>query len=232
MNQHAFNGLRLAATSIAIAGLIVATAGPVAADTTPPGDARYSQTGSSADLYASTCTTDGDITSCTDQQLSAFIGTMRDSATGVTHTNQVCVSVSSYAYSELTGEFVGTPSFEGGCRVDLAAGTIRIDGKLRSASVAPTTVLVEDDACDKFGCEPGTGREIVAGATWAGFGPIDSSKGRDSSGDGTCRTHDSFKGSSRDATVTGTIDGHDLARDPFGSISTGKYTYRSSCTEA
>src|SRR5690242_3884946 len=48
VNKHAFHGLRLAATGIAAAGLFVAAAGPVAADTTPTGDASYSQNGRSA----------------------------------------------------------------------------------------------------------------------------------------------------------------------------------------
>jgi hypothetical protein len=211
--------------------MITATAVPVAADTTPPGDASYSQNGSSADLYASSCSSDGETTSCTEQGLYAFVGKMTDSASGVVHTSQVCVSLASYAYSEDTGELVGTPSFEEGCRVDLPAGTLRIDSKLRSAALSPTTVSVEDQACDKFGCEPGSARDIVVVATWTGFGPIQTSKYRGSFGDGTCRSREASRGSSRSADVVGSLDGADLAGDVSGSLFSGRYSFRSSCRE-
>ena len=92
----------------------------------------------------------------------AFTGKMTDSVTGVTHASQVCASLSSYTYSELTGEYVGLPTFEAGCRVDVPACTIRIDAKLKSATLAPIHLTVQDEACDKFGCDPGAGVDIVA----------------------------------------------------------------------
>jgi hypothetical protein len=229
--KHTFHGLRLAATSIAVAGLIAATAGPVAADTTPPGDASYSQNGRTAELYTSACTTDGDVTTCTDQQISAFVGKMTDSATGVSHTSQLCVSLSSYSYSESTGEYTDSQSFEAGCRTDLPAGAIKIDSKLKSAILAPTSVTVDDLACEKYGCEAGGSRDIVAVGSWTGFGPIQSSKYRDSYGEGTCRSHESFKGSSRSADAGGSLDGAAITGDISGGLYTGKYTFRSSCTE-
>jgi hypothetical protein len=231
VTKHALRGLRLAASTFAVAAMIAATAGPVAADTTPPGDASYSQNGSSVDLYASSCTSDGETTSCTEQGLYAFVGKLTDSVSGVAHTSQLCVSLASYAYSELTGEIVGTPSFEGGCRVDLPAGTLTIDSKLRSATLSPTTVSVEDEACDKFGCEPGAARDIVAEGTWTGFGPLQTSRYRGSYDEGTCRSHEASKGSIRSADVVGSLDGAGLAGDVSGSIFSGKYTFRSSCRE-
>jgi hypothetical protein len=111
------------------------------------------------------------------------------------------------------------------------SGAIKIDGKLLSATLAPTTVTVEDQACEKFGCEPGTARDIVVSASWTGFGPLSTQKYRSAFDDGTCRNHDAFKGSNRQADVTGSFDGHDLAAERYGNLSSGKYTFRSSCTE-
>lgn len=232
MTKHPFVALRRAVGAIAVVSMIAVSAGPVAADTTPPGDATYSQNGSTAEMFATACTSNGDDTqTCTDQQIYVFAGKMSDNVTGVTHASQLCAAVSHYTVSELTGEFVGTPSFERGCRVDLPAGAIKVDGKLQSASLAPTTVTVEDLACEKFACDPGSTRDIVVSAGWTGFGPLQTSKGRNAWDDGTCRTHEAFKGSNRQADVTGSVDGHDLAADRFGYISSGKYTFRSSCTE-
>jgi hypothetical protein len=229
--KHPFPGLRLAGASVALAGLIAVSAGPVAADTTPPGDAAYSQNGGSADLYASQCATEEDVTTCSEQAVSVFVGKMTDSVSGVAHASQLCVSLATYAYSELTGEIVGTPSFEQGCRTDLPTGAIKVDAKLRSASLAATTISVEDQACDKFGCEPGSGREVVAVATWTGVGPVQGTKYRSAYGDGTCRSHEAFKGSSRSADVVGSVDGAAFTGDVSGSIFSGKYTFRSSCSE-
>ena len=232
MLKDRFSGLRLAAATAAAVGMIATSVGAVAADTTPPGDASYSQNGHSAELYGETCTSNGDDTvSCLGHGLSVFTGKMTDSVTGVTHASQVCASLSSYTYSELTGEYVGLPTFEAGCRVDVPAGTIRIDAKLKSATLAPIHLTVQDEACDKFGCDPGAGRDIVVSASWTGFGPLTSSKGRGSSNDGTCRTSESFKGSSRQATVSGSLDGQPLGGDDYADISSGKSTFRSSCQE-
>jgi hypothetical protein len=156
---------------------------------------------------------------------------MSDSVTGVTHVSQLCAALSIYTVSDLTGEFVATPRFERGCRVDLPAGSARIDSKLLWATLAPTTVSVEDLGCEKFGCEPGSARDIVVSANWTGFGPLQSSKSRNAWDDGVCRSHNAFKGSDRQANVTGSLDGHDLTAELYGDISSGKYTFRSSCTE-
>ena len=46
MIKHPFTGLRVAAATAAVVGLLAVSVGPVAADTTPGGDASYSQNGS------------------------------------------------------------------------------------------------------------------------------------------------------------------------------------------
>ncbi|HXU84352.1 MAG TPA: hypothetical protein VN773_00960 [Verrucomicrobiae bacterium] len=233
MGKHSFSTLRRAVGTIAVVGMLAVSAGPAAADTTPPGDATYSQNGSAAEMFASSCTSNGDdTTTCLDQQIYVFVGKMSDSLTGVIHASQLCAALSIYSVSDLTGEFIGTPTFERGCRVDLPAGSARIDSKLLWATLAPTTVSVEDLACEKFGCAPGSTRDIVVSADWTGFGPLQSSKSRNAWDDSVCRTHEAFKGSNRQADVTGSLDGHDLASDRFAYLSSGKYTFRSSCAEA
>jgi hypothetical protein len=156
---------------------------------------------------------------------------MTDTATGVTHVNQVCASIMTATYSDETGEFVGNPSFYQGCRVDLPTGALKVDAKLNWATLAATTVTLEDQGCEKTGCEPGTARDVVLVATWTGFGPLDSSKYHGSSNGGGCRSHETFKGSARAAEVTGSLGGEPLAGDRFGYLSMGKHTFRSSCTE-
>ena len=115
MSKHPFFALRRAVGAVAVIGMIAVSAGPVAADTTPPGDVTYSQNGSAAEMFAAACTSNGnDTTTCTDQQIYAFTGKMSDNVSGVTHSSQVCAGLSSYTYSDLTGEFIGTPTFERG----------------------------------------------------------------------------------------------------------------------
>ena len=232
MIKHPSSGPRLVAAAAAVIGLLVLSVAPVAAATTPPGDTSYSQSGSSAEVFASSCASNGDDTqTCSDQQIYVFIGKMTDSLTGRTHTSQVCASLAHYTFSELTGEFVGTPSFEQGCRVDVPIGTIKIDAKLHSATLVATHVTIEDQTCEKFGCDPGSARNIVVAASWAGFGPLMTSKSHSSSNDGTCRSKESFKGSNRSADVVGSLDGQAIAGDLFGNLFSGRYSFQSSCTE-
>ena len=232
MINHSFSGLRATAAAAAVIGRLVVSVAPVAAATTPPGTTSYSQSGSSAEAFSSSCTSNGDATqTCSDQQIYVFTGKMTDSLSGKTHSSQVCASLAHYTYSELTGDFVGTPSFEQGCRVDVPTGTIKIDAKLHWATLVATHVSIEDEACQKFGCDPGSARDIVVSASWAGFGPLMVSKSHSSSNDGTCRSNESFKGSNRSAVVIGSLDGQDIIGDASGNLFSGRYSFQSRCTE-
>jgi hypothetical protein len=132
--KHPFTGLRLAAATAAVVGLLAVSVGPVAADTTPGGDASYSQNGSTAELYASSCTDNGnDTVSCIEQQIGIFSGKMTDNVSGVTHASQVCAAVSTYTVDLTTGGYLGEPIFERGCAVDLGTGVIRFGGTRRDA---------------------------------------------------------------------------------------------------
>jgi hypothetical protein len=231
--KHPFAGIRLAAATTAVVGLLAFSVGPVAADTTPGGDASYSQNGSTAELYASSCTDNGDDTfTCGEQEIGIFSGKMTDSVSGVIHSSQVCAEVGTYTVDVTTGDYLGEPVFERGCRVDLASGVIRFGSKLSSASLAATHVTLEQWICDEKDCVPGASREVVVAAAWTGFGPINSGKYRSSGNDGTCRYSEWFKGSDRSANVTASFDGQPVAGDQYGYLSSGRNGFKSACAEA
>jgi hypothetical protein len=231
--KHPFAGLRVAAVTAAVVGLLAVSVAPVAADTTPGGDASYSQNGSTAELHGGSCTDNGnDTLTCSEQQIGIFAGKMTDSISGVTHASQVCASVATYTLDAITGDYVGDPIYEYGCRVDLARGAIRFGSKLSSASLAATHVTVEQWVCDEEKeCVPGDSRDVVVAATWTGFGPISTGKYRSSGHDGTCRYSDWFKGSDRSANVSASFDGQTLDGDLGGYLSTGRNGFKSACLE-
>ena len=156
---------------------------------------------------------------------------MSDSFSGVSHRNQVCAYVSTYTFDDATGEYVGDPVFESGCEVDLPNGTLRIGKDLTSVTLATTTISIQQYICDEFACEPGASRDITVLGSWTGVGSTYFSKFRSSSDDGTCRRNESGKGSSRDASFVGTVDGLTLGGEPYASITSGKFTFRSRCIE-
>jgi hypothetical protein len=155
---------------------------------------------------------------------------MSDSFSGVTHSNQVCAFLDSYTYDETTGDYVGDPISESGCTVDLPSGKLTFGRNLSSATLATTTITIQQYVCDEYSCEPGASRDVTIGGTWTGVGPTSSQKYRSASDDGTCRFNEAGKGSSREASFSGTIAGRSLEA-VYGSISDGKFTYRSRCDE-
>jgi hypothetical protein len=231
--KHPFAGLRLAATTAAVVGLLAVSVGPVAADTTPGGDASYSQNGSTAELYASSCTDNGDDTlTCVEQEIGMFSGKMTDSVSGVTHSSQVCAAVGTYTIDLNSGDYLGDPIFERGCRADLATGVIHFGSKLSRASLAATSITIAQWVCDdEKECVPGASRDVVVAATWTGFGPISTGKYRSSGNDGTCRYSDWFKGSDRSADATASFDGQPVSGDQGGYLSSGRNGFKSACTE-
>jgi hypothetical protein len=224
---------RLALVAATVATLLIVTTGAVAADTGPGGDGTFTQNGKSADVQSSECLSNGDGTvTCSMIGLSGFLGKLSDSVTGVTHANQVCAWLGVYTFDEETGEIVGEPSQESGCVVDLPSGALRFGTNLDWATLAATTVAVQTITCDeKPECELGPPRDIIVEGTWTGIGPIYGSKFHYSSDDGTCRSYQSGKGSNREASFAGSIDGLSPAGDTWAMLNDGKFTYRSRCIE-
>jgi type 1 fimbria pilin len=218
---------------IAVLVLLMLSAGSVAADTAPGGGGTFTQNGTTGDVYTSSCTPNGDDTStCEERGLSVFTGRMSESISGVSHRDQVCVYLSTYTADDRTGELVGDPVFESGCAVDVPSGTVTVGKNLTSIRLSATTVEVYQFVCDKVSCEPGPSRDVRVVGTWTGFGSIFASKYRSSSDDGLCRSHESGKGSSREASFAGNVDGDAFGDDAYASIASGKFTFRSRCIEA
>jgi hypothetical protein len=183
-------------------------------------------------VWSASCTPNGDdTTTCEERGLSVFTGRMSDSISRATHRNQVCVYLSTYTADDATGELVGDPVFESGCAVDLAASTVTVGKNLTSVRLAATTIEVNQFVCDKEACEPGPSRDVRVVGTWTGFGPTYTSKYRSSTDDGVCRSHESGKGSSREASFAGSVDGTTFHGETYASIASGKFTFRSRCLE-
>jgi hypothetical protein len=155
---------------------------------------------------------------------------MSDSFSGVSHANQVCASVDSYTIDDATGYLVGDSTFESGCKVDLPSGRLTFGRNLASATLAATTISIDTYVCDEFSCVPGSSRDVTVSGTWTGVGPTYFQKYRSSTDDGTCRSNEAGKGSFREASLSGTVAGTSLVGS-YGSISDGKFTYRSRCIE-
>jgi hypothetical protein len=223
---------RFAWIATAVLTLMVLSAGTVAADTSPTPSGTFTQNGISADAFGRSCTSNGDdTTTCSEVGLSVFAGKMTDSFSGERHRNQVCAYLNSSTIDDVTGDLVGEPVFESGCEVDLPNGTVRVGKNLTGVTLATTTLDVQQYVCDEFTCEPVSGREVSVVGTWTGVGTTYSSKYRSSSDDGTCRSSDAGKGSSRQASFVGTVDGSGLGSEVYASITNGRFTYRSRCSE-
>jgi hypothetical protein len=232
VTKHSHLRSRSARIAAGVIAILMLTAGSVAADTGPIGDKSYSQSGLSAHANATPCTETGDILTCTDVSVSAFVGKLND-GTNVTHPNQVCVSIDTWSFDLALGEPVGQPTFEHGCRLDLAKGAVSIDSKLGWASLASTSLTVEQLDCDKETgvCVVLTSRLVTIAGQWTGTGTISASKSRGSGDDGVCRYGGSFKGSGRSASFTGTLGELLVSTDDLGFLSSGRETFRSRCSE-
>jgi hypothetical protein len=221
-----------ALTAAAVIALLVLSTGSAAAATPPPGgDATFTQNGRGADANSGGCVSNENGTStCSDVGISVFVGKMSDNVSGVTHANQVCVWMDRYTAIDATGALAGDPVSEAGCKADLPNGTIVFGSKLTAVTLAMTTISIQQIVCVDKVCVPGSSREVTVAGTWTGVGPISYSKYRSVSDDGTCRYDEAAKGHSRQASFSGTVDRQSLSVD-YASITDGKSTYRSRCSE-
>ena len=233
MFHRSISRSRFGLVSAAVVALLVLSAGSVAADTTPGGDGTFTQNGTSGEAYSGSCTPNGNgTTACWDAGLSVFVGKMSDSFSGVSHGSQVCANSSTYTFDDVTGDVVGEPIYESGCQVDLPNGTLTVGKNLTSIALRATTISIEQYTCDDEGtCEEGSSRNVTVAGTWTGVGPTYSSKSRSSSDDGTCRYNDSGRGSSREASFVGSLGGLSIGTDGYASLSNGKFSFRSRCSE-
>jgi hypothetical protein len=231
MFQASRSRIRVGFSMAAVSALLVISTGAVAADTGPIGDGTYTQNGKGADAYAyGGCVLNLDATAtCTDVGVNVFVGKMSSTQSGVTHANQVCVYVDQYTVDTETGDYLASSQTQG-CDVDVPTGTIAFDRGLSTVALASRTISAEQLLCDTESCWNGANRNVTVSGSWTGFGPTFTSKYRSSGDDGTCRYDESGKGSSRDATFAGSIDGI-AVQDAYGSLRDGKSMFRSQCIE-
>lgn len=183
---------RLGTILVLVSGLIAASAGPVAADTTA-GD--YDQLSS----FTSTCDTQGARTTCTEMWLTA--------TNFLDHGfSDVCLETFTYAFNSRRGNLL---SSEFGCS-EVPAGSLTFGGDL-SASLA--SVSVELWACGARRCDPSRTVEVSASDSPVGDASTSSSRSTIREGGCTTRTtsHDTFIPVSGTMTVDGVThaqDGH------------------------
>jgi len=225
---------RLGLASATMLVLVAVSSAPVAADTGPVGDGTYTQKGTSAYVSSGDClSNDNGTTTCSQTELSVFVGKMSDTVSGVIHSRQVCYFTAVSTYDDETGEFVDGFGYEAGCVEDISSKSLVVGTKLSSLALAPTTISIQRFDCADKGeeCLPGAIRDVTVSGTWTGLGPVYSSKDRSTGDDGYCRYSQSFSGSSREAGFTGSVDGQSVAGDSYASLQSGRMTFRSRCVE-
>ena len=224
---------RIGLTAAAVIGLLVLSTSSAAAATGPGGNLSYSQDGKSADASSSGCISNGDGTStCTYLDISLFVGTTSDDVNGTIHARNLCLNVYTYTSVDATGEFVGDPASESGCRGPLPNKAVRFGTKLTSVTLATTTVPIGQVVCDKSAdpitCTSGPTHDVQVAGTWTGVGATTYTNSHSVVDDGTCRVTQSEKSHSRGATFAGTFNGSSLTSDA-AQIADGKTSFVSRC---
>lgn len=205
--------------------LLALAAAPVAADTVPIENFSFSRSGLSADASTEECVDNNDgSTTCSDMAIVLFAGKTRTGGEGANRGTELCAFVNTRTF--VSGAFIDF-SQEFGCTTELGAGSA-IAKDLSTATLTPTTVTIQGQTCDEFGCEP-TEREIEVAGTWTGVGPVIRETVRLVSDDGVCDFRDRSSGTFREATFSGTFAGQPFEAQ-FGSLSNGKFSFSQRCT--
>jgi hypothetical protein len=193
----------------------------------------FSQSGFSAEASDGECTTAGDIVTCAFTSIFVFSGNHRELGTGTIHGMEVCYSTGTDVFNQVTGEILSSLQ-ENGCSQDVADGT-GIERDLSSAVIAPTTITLEEFTCDEVECGPtGETRDVTVAGTFTATTSAFRQSTRNVFDDGICVFRDSSRGTSRNATFSGTVDGQPLVlgEDPesgFGQIMDGTFSFSSMC---
>ena len=216
-------------TIVLAAALSLAVTAPVAA-ASPFMDASQDK-GSSAWADTGACTEDvpdvGDYT-CEYTNAQVFDGRSRYNGERF-RDSSLCVNFGMSFYDASAGTY--EDSWTGGC---LEGADIYIDKGLASASgagIVPTESLscTWDEDTDEGSCtDPAPAGDVAVDLAWTGIPPVSKSmyRGRDQYGD--CTSTYYSKGSSSEATVSGTLDGVATSFD-YAQISSGKNRYTYSC---
>ena len=194
----------------------------------------FSQNGLSASADEGDCSDPvDDIVTCTFTGIFLFAGTQREHGSGASHGTEVCYSTGTDTFNQVTGEIISSLQ-ENGCTQDPGEGTV-IERDLSSATIAPTTITLETFVCDEFDCGPtGETRDVTVEGTFTATSTAIRQSSRNVFDDGICVFRDSFRGTSRQATFAGTVDGQPLVLgdDPengFGQIMQGSFSFSQKC---
>ena len=203
------------------------------ADTAPPGQSGgFSRSGFQAIAAKGDCTSDGDISTCTSSSVTLFSGKTRDPGSGAVRGTEVCYDLFKDTFDVTTGEFLSSIQ-EFGCTRDVGQGS-SIERDLSSATIAPTTINLETFVCDQNGCNSTPGTDVTVEGTFTATSAAIRSSFREVFDDGFCTSRTSFRGTSRGAMFSGTIDGQSEEfgdPDGFAEIGRGTNSSRFSCRE-
>ena len=209
--------------------LLALAAAPVAAHGIPAEDFSFSRSGLSAEASTQECVDNADATTtCSGTGIFLFAGKTRTGGEGANRGIELCAYAYTYTYVTATGETIDY-SEGNGCTTELGAGSV-IAKDLSTATLTPTTVTIQGQICDEFGCVPaGDPRSVVVEGTWTGVGPVFRNSFRSVTDDGVCVFRDRSSGTFREATFSGTFDGQPLEAQ-YASLSNGKFSFSASCT--
>lgn len=200
-------------TAALLGGLLVGGAAPAAA--APPEREKQSGTFTSLESLTSDCTSEpGGGETCTSIFLSA--------STHTSGTGSVSLSIETYTDD---GEGGSTPISSEHGFVE-GGSELAVTGDL-SATLAPTTVVLQSYDCTDQGCEEGGTREVTVSASDTAVGPVGTSRERGTFKDGACTHKWSFTATSADVAGTITLDG--VTYEEVGRVSTGDYRSMSRC---
>jgi len=220
---------RILATLAATAFMVAALAAPVAA-ATPFLDVQQDK-GSSAWADSYVCTDDvpdvGDST-CVFTNAYAFDGWTRYNGDRF-HGKSLCTTSGTSVYDDSAQTY--TDTYSSGC---LEGANVTFGKNLATASgtgTVPTEsqVCVYDIALDTQDCtDPVSGGNVAVHLVWTATSPLASSSNRNRDDFGDCTSTSTFRGSSRDASVSGTLDGNAVTFDS-AQIGSGKGRFTYSC---
>lgn len=214
--------LRQTLTALVVVLIVLPLMAATALAAPPATDSwTFTQKGFQANASESTCTTAGDLVTCSGQSVYVFSGNTREQGSGAVRGTQVCVNFYTDVFDEATGEPVSFTN-EFGCTTDVGAGTA-IQRDLSSASISATTVPLQGETCvrvgDDFQCTPGEEtRDVVVEGTFTATSTSVRWSNRSFYDDGVCVFRDSFRGTAAIAMFVGTIDGQavEITNDETG----------------
>ncbi len=227
---------RLRRTVIAVT--LVALVLPLAAATSlaakPFEVFKFSEKGYSASADQSSCSEPvDDIVTCAFTFIVVFSGMRQASGSAAVRGTEVCYSTGVDVFNEATGEVTSSIQ-ENGCSQAPGEGTL-IERDLSAATIAPTTVALETFSCDEFECGPtGDTRAITVEGTFTATSAATRHSSRSVFDDDICTFRDSSRGTSRQATFSGTVDGQPLVlgdnqENGFAQIAQGTFSFSQKC---